>query len=107
MHAIKIMASCLGIDIRHGTGLETGYFSLISVDDPRLAGSPLLGGVRGQVECALFQVTTVRALLFELLKLCEQTRTQLQAKMASSDSISEKERQEVRQNVGVYGRTTV
>ena len=41
------------IDIRHGTGLETGLFPAICADHPRLAGKSRIK-VRGQVECALF-----------------------------------------------------
>ena len=48
------------IDIRHGTGLETGQFSPISADHRRLAGSPSPEGVRGQIECALFNLFNLK-----------------------------------------------
>ena len=49
---LQVALPCI-IDIRHGTGLETGLFPAICTDHPRLAGKSRIK-VRGQVECALF-----------------------------------------------------
>ena len=51
--AAERMGGAQGIDIRHGTGLETGLFPAICTDHPGLAGKSRIK-VRGQVECALF-----------------------------------------------------